>query len=67
MLRPFNAGAPLHHEASLRNVRTMMRQFGRRDLDHSCGRLRSVKVPGVLANGRCEPLRKLFVSTKRTC
>jgi hypothetical protein len=67
MLRPFQRQRPSHHEASLRRVHTMVRLVGSKDLVDSCGRLRSVQVPGVLANGRYDPLRGLFVSIKRTC
>lgn len=39
-----------------------VRLVGNKDLAYSCGRLRSVQVPGVLANGTYDPLRRLFVS-----
>jgi hypothetical protein len=62
MLRPFQRQHRSHHKAWLRCVRTMVRLVGNKDLADSCGRLRSVQVPGVLANGRYDPLRGLFVS-----
>jgi hypothetical protein len=67
MLRPFQRQRHAHHEAWLRCVRTMVRLVCNKDLADSCGRLRSVQVPGVLANGRYDPLRGLFVSNQRTC
>lgn len=65
MLRPFKRRRPSHHEASLKCIRTMLRLCSRTDPADGRERLRSVQVPGVLANGKCDPRRKLQVSIKR--